>query len=107
MEEYTADANSASSGEISLDYAFSSYKLDAAEAARFAIFKRHAQLPQGIETVGHESLAARLIDGAVSTIGYDHIEPTPARCDGGGKSCRTSTNYEYVRRFQRDRHVTS
>jgi hypothetical protein len=97
MKQYTANANSASSGKISLDYAFPSYKLDAAEAARFAIFKRHTQFAQSVEPVGHESFAARLIDGAASTIGHDHIESVLARSNGSGKSRGTSTDYEYVR----------
>jgi hypothetical protein len=60
------------------------------------MFKRYAQFAQGVEAVGHESFAARLVDGAASTIGNDDIESVLARSNGGGKSCGTSANYEYI-----------
>ncbi len=96
MQSRAADSEGRASREVCFGSLASAHKANALEGMARARRNGDAEVVQRSDTVGHEALATRLVDGRNRAISDGNAEPTTARRDRCGEARRTSADDEDV-----------
>src|ERR1700730_3202715 len=104
MQIGTPNSVSGSARKCSLSFCAVAYKTNTAEWIRFAFGNRDAEVVQSLDSVRHQSLAARLVDRWNRAIGQDYAQTTGARRNSRCQPARSAADYEYVHRIWKTTH---
>src|ERR1700722_1521520 len=94
MQLQTADADTTAPLEAGLCLATAGEKRDAFEGR--AMMCRDAQRGQVFPRIGHQTLAAGLVDGGLKGVGDYNIQTLLPQRDGGCETCGTATDDECI-----------
>ena len=96
MQQSAADADAAAMREVGFDSAFVTDKTNSAKRAGVQTVEIEAKLAQGGDGVGHQALAAGLVNGRAKHVGNGDVKPLPAGRDGSGKSGGSTADDENI-----------
>jgi hypothetical protein len=84
-------------GKVRLDFCPVSEKANPAEGVTLTLIHFNTQAAERSERVGHESFAARFVDGRLRAIRNNHVESLLAQRNRRGKTSWTSANDKHIR----------
>ena len=80
------------------------HEANAAEGIRFAVGDLDAELVQSLNSIRHQSFAARLVDRRNCAVRHHHAQTVTACGNGGGQAGRSTADHEYVPRIRKMAH---